>query len=163
MSRAKGKTSRFGGTPRIYCCGCKTKVKPRLTSGAEIYPHRRDLKELPFWKCDGCGNWVGCHHQTENRTRPVGVIATPEIKNARIHIHAILDPIWKSGKIKRQALYDRIGQEIGRTYHTANIRTIEEARNIYRIVLQLGRSIASQQPLPKGRGFEAERLTIPRH
>ena len=66
---------------KIYCCGCGKKVSPRLTSGKEVYPHRSDLIKLPFWKCDKCGNFVGCHHKTKNRTATLGVIATKEIKN----------------------------------------------------------------------------------
>lgn len=77
----------------IYCCGCEKKVPARLTDGAEIYPHRHDLSGLPFWKCDTCGNFVGCHHKTKNRTRPLGCIPTPEIKEARKRIHSLLDPL----------------------------------------------------------------------
>lgn len=119
---------------RIYCCACNRDIEARLTDGAEVYPHREDLAALPFWMCDACGNYVGCHHKTKNRTQPLGVIATPEIKKARQHIHAVLDPIWKSGKMKRASLYKRISDELGWQYHTANIRTIEEARKVYAIV-----------------------------
>jgi hypothetical protein len=69
----------------IYCCGCESAVQARLTDGREIYPHRPDLADLPFWKCDGCGNHVGCHHKTNDRTRPLGNIPTPEIRIARKH------------------------------------------------------------------------------
>lgn len=123
----------------IYCCGCEEKVKARLTDGSEVYPHRRDLSLLPFWKCDRCGNHVGCHHKTDNPTNPLGCIPTPEIKNARQHIHRILDPIWQSGRMKRKALYQEIARQIGRkSYHTANIRSLDEAREVYRIVQQIG-------------------------
>ena len=64
----------------IFCCGCQSDVQARLTDGAEIYAHRRDLASLPFWKCDACGNFVGCHHKTKHRTRPLGCIPTKEIK-----------------------------------------------------------------------------------
>ena len=120
----------------IYCCGCSEKVDARLIDGAEAYPHRPDLKALPFWLCDACGNFVGCHRKTKNRTHPLGCIPTPEIKNARQHIHRILDPLWKSGKWKRGALYADISEKLGWNYHTANIRTIEEARQVYRVVQQ---------------------------
>lgn len=79
----------------IYCCGCKADVGARLTDGREIYPHRADLAALPFWKCDACGNAVGCHHKTKERTRPLGCIPTPELKTARSHIHRVLDPLWE--------------------------------------------------------------------
>ena len=70
----------------------------------------------------------------KNRTTPLGCIPTPEIKEARKHIHALLDPIWQSGKMGRKELYAVISERIGWTYHTAKIRSIEEAREIYRIV-----------------------------
>ena len=118
----------------IRCCGCEKKVEARLTDGGEIYPHRPDLKSLPFWKCDACGNYVGCHHKTKNRTQPLGCIPTPEIKNARQHIHKLLDPIWQSGKMKRKEIYKILSDRLGWKYHTANIRSVEEARKVYRII-----------------------------
>ena len=118
----------------IYCCSCNEKVTARLTNGGEIYPNRADLRELPFWKCDACGNFVGCHHKTKDRTKPLGCIATPELKKARQQIHKILDPIWKSGAMTRKELYQKISENIGWSYHTAKIRSIEDAREIYRIV-----------------------------
>ena len=36
----------------IYCCGCAQDVTARLTDGSEIYPHRLDLADIPFWVCD---------------------------------------------------------------------------------------------------------------
>lgn len=118
----------------LRCCGCQKKIEARLTDGSETYPHRQDLHELPFWKCDACGNFVGCHHKTTNRTRPLGCIPTPEIKNARKHIHAILDPLWQSGKCKRKELYAYLSEKLGWKYHTANIRSVEEGRTVYRLI-----------------------------
>lgn len=121
----------------IYCCGCGAEVKARLTNGREVYPHRADLASLPFWRCDACGNHVGCHWRTADRTRPLGVIATPEVKNARQHLHRLIDPIWQSGRMKRSHLYARITAALGRQYHTAEVRSVEEAREIYRIVQRI--------------------------
>ena len=122
---------------RLYCCGCQSNITARLTNGAEIYPHRPDLRDLPFWRCDQCGNFVGCHHKTQDRTRPLGCIPTAEIKNARRHIHQLLDPVWQSGRMTRPALYRALGDALGRQYHTANIRSIEEAREVYRVARSL--------------------------
>jgi hypothetical protein len=121
----------------IYCVGCQTEVEARLTDGKEVYPHRSDLFELPFWKCDTCGNFVGCHHKTKDRTRPLGCIPTPELKKARQAIHGILDPIWKSGTITRNKLYHKLSEQLGWKYHTAKIRSIEEARKVYRLIEQI--------------------------
>lgn len=123
----------------LYCCGCEAKVNPRLTDGREVYPYRMDLYELPFWKCDACGNFVGCHHKTKNRTAPLGCIPTPEMKRARQHIHAILDPIWRSGRMPRKAIYAKLTEALGWEYHTARLRTIDEARTVYRLVREIAK------------------------
>lgn len=128
-------------TRLIFCCGCQTDVQARLTDGKEIYPHRGDLAALPFWKCDTCKNFVGCHHKTTNPTKPLGCIPTREIKQARQHIHQILDPIWKSGRYDRRELYSMIAHVLGvEQYHTAEIRSVDEARRVYRIVSDIGRA-----------------------
>ena len=121
----------------IYCCGCGKKVEARLTTGREIYPHRPDLSALPFWKCDTCGNYVGCHHKTKDRTRPLGCIPTQEIKDARQYIHVLLDNIWRSKKMRRKEVYAILSEKTGRNYHTANIRSVEEAREVYKILKQI--------------------------
>src|SRR4051812_9276717 len=118
----------------LYCCGCSLDISARLTDGREVYPHRPDLYDLPFWKCDACGNHVGCHHQTKDRIRPLGVIPTPEMKRARQHIHAILDPLWKSGRLKRGDVYATLHEVLGHPYHTGELRTIQEARVVYKAV-----------------------------
>lgn len=121
----------------LHCCGCLTEVEAYLTDGLEIYPHRKDLKDLKFWKCPKCENYVGCHSKTENKTKPLGCIATPEIKKGRQEIHKILDPLWKSKRIDRKEVYAEISNELGWQYHTAKIRTIEEAREVYKIILRI--------------------------
>lgn len=115
----------------IWCCQCQADVDARLTSGAETYPHRADLAAVPRWKCDGCGNHVGTHHKTDNPTRPLGNIPSPELKKARIAIHDLVDPHWKSGVIRRKTLYAHLSKTLGRQYHTGELRTIEEARTVY--------------------------------
>jgi len=124
----------------IYCCGCGLDVGARLTDGSEIYPHRPDLATLPFWKCDNCGNHVGCHHRTRDRTRPLGNIPTPELREARKHIHRLLDPLWESGKMTRKEVYQTLKEKLGYAYHTAEISSVEEARKVYRILKTLSRS-----------------------
>ena len=120
---------------KIFCTGCKKNVDARLADGEEIYPHRPDLYNLPFWKCDRCGNFVGCHHKTEDRIKPLGCIPTQELKNARKHIHRILDPLWQKEGMSRKAIYRQLSEELGWKYHTAKLRNIEEARKVYTLVV----------------------------
>ena len=114
----------------IYCCGCGCEVPARLIDGSEAYPHRPDLFDLPFWKCDTCGNVVGCHHKTNNPTRPLGVIATQEIKDARKRVHAIIDPLWKSRRYTRNYVYRHITSLLGYQFHSAEMRSVEEAQRV---------------------------------
>lgn len=120
----------------LFCCGCKKEVEAVLIRGALAYPHRKDLSCLPFWQCPICKSFVGCHHKTKNKLRPLGCIPSDEIKNARKHIHAKLDPIWQSGKISRCKLYKKISSILGYEFHTAEIRTIEEARRVWRVLIK---------------------------
>lgn len=114
-----------------------------------VYPHRPDLHAQPFWKCDACGNYVGCHHKTDKPITPLGCIPTPEIKNARKHIHAILDPLWQSGRISRKQLYGIISERTGRCYHTAQIRSVEEAREVYRDVKRIWKTLQIEGAIQK--------------
>jgi len=124
----------------LYCCGCNQEIEAKLVDGTVIYPHRPDLADLPFWRCETCRNFVGCHHKTKDRTRPLGCIPTKEIKNARQHIHRILDPLWQTGRMKRGVIYAKLAKAMGSTeYHTAEIRSLEEARQVYRAVQDIAR------------------------
>lgn len=126
----------------LFCVGCQCDVSARLTNGREVYRYRPDLGDLPFWKCDSCGNFVGCHHKTKDRTRPLGCIPTPELKAARQEIHRIIDPIWKSGRVGRSQLYGMIAHLIGvEEYHTAEIRSVETAREVVRVTKELELSL----------------------
>ena len=126
-------------THLLRCCGCNEKVEARLTNGTEIYPHRPDLHSRMFWKCDTCGNYVGCHHKTKNGTAPLGNIPTPELRNARKHIHALIDPVWKAKKMSRNAIYEALSNKLGWQYHTAMIRSDDEAREVYRLAQNIVR------------------------
>lgn len=114
----------------IYCSGCDKKVKARLTDGKEIYPHRQDLYHLPFWKCDWCKNYVGCHHKTKDRTNPLGIIPTKMLRGVRKSIHFYIDPVWREKKLTRSQVYKLLSTYLGREYHTADLRSVKEANLI---------------------------------
>ena len=122
---------------KIHCCACGREISARLTGGREVYPYRPDLKTLPFWRCDTCGNFVGCHHKTPNPTRPLGCIPTPELKEVRKQIHALIDPIWKNGQMSRGKLYAKLGDALGRHYHTGELRSMDEAETVLRAAREI--------------------------
>lgn len=125
----------------IYCCNCKKYIKARLTKGKEIYPHREDLKFIPFWKCDTCKGYVGCHYKTNTPTAPLGCIPSPEIKEYRTKIHTVIDPFWRKckGKTKnkmRTYIYKDISDFLGYEFHSAKIRDLAVAMKIFNYVNQ---------------------------
>jgi hypothetical protein len=66
----------------------------RLTDGAEIYPHRRDLHTKPIWVCDVCRGYVGCHPGT---TDALGTPADAQLRRAREILHnQMIDPLWQT-------------------------------------------------------------------
>jgi hypothetical protein len=69
------------------------------------------------------------------------VLSTKELREARSHIHKLLDPIWLSGRINRKEAYAYISKELGYTYHTGEIRSVIDARKVYRIIQQLKRTL----------------------
>lgn len=125
----------------IYCVACAGIVDARLTNGAEIYPHRKDLADLPFWICDMCSNYVGCHHKSNNPTQPKGDIPTPEVRKYRTTLHRLIDPLWQSNKIKRKHLYARMSEALGYTYHTASIRDEEGFKAAYEVAKKIRDSL----------------------
>lgn len=137
-------------TRSIYCCGCDRDVEARLTDGAEVYPHRPDLAGLPFWMCDTCGNYVGCHHKTEDRTRPLGKIPSAEIRKARQHCHRVVDPLWKNAP----KIYD-IREKLGTPeYRQASARIQKAARG------RTYRYIAAQLSIPEQEAHMGEQTDI---
>ncbi|MHC2294930.1 MULTISPECIES: zinc-finger-containing protein [Bradyrhizobium] len=125
------------------CCG----VPARLTSGAEIYPRRPDLRTKPIYKCDRCESYCGCH---PNTTKSLGVPANAATRRARSQFHDhVFDPIWKTAdktggyanpddgrsaskirKAARSRLYDYLAEKMGldrKDCHTGMF-TVEQCR-----------------------------------
>lgn len=117
----------------IYCCQCRKGIDANLVTGKEIYPHRKDLHRLPFWQCPTCRNYVGCHHKTQDRTRPLGVISTPQMRKAKMGLHETVDRPWQSGHLERREVYRRMAEHLGvEEFHIGELRSVEEmgeARN----------------------------------
>lgn len=127
----------------IWCCGCECTVVARLTNGAELYPSRRDLADLPRWVCDTCGNSVGTHHRSNTPTKPLGCIPTREIAKGRAELHNRMDVLWRFGGMKRGEIYRWIGGTLGRQFHVGELRTLDEIE-VVRNALRRLEEIASK-------------------
>lgn len=129
----------------IFCVSCQIEMNCKLVSGKDVYPHRKDLEDLNFWQCPECKNFVGCHKNKNNS--PLGIIATPELKKARMHIHDLIDPLWKNKTIRRKDLYLMIRKELGWSFHTSMIKSLEEARMIYRLCRNISTQLNNMSPM----------------
>jgi len=96
----------------MTCPYCEKEA--RWCDNAERYGRRYGKSYMCYW-CEDCDAYVGCH---ENTKRPLGTMANANLRRLRMAVHRKIDPLWKSGKIKRKYLYDRISDKIGKSFHT---------------------------------------------
>ena len=59
-------------------------------------------KSYMCYYCADCDAYVGCHQNTQI---PLGTMANKELRGLRIKAHNLIDPLWKSGKMKRGDVY----------------------------------------------------------
>jgi hypothetical protein len=132
---ARQKSGQAASRPETTCLHCESTC--RLTTGAEVYPHRQDLHHLHFHVCDHCDARVGCHGDT---MKPLGHAADKATRDARIQLHnRMLDPLWKKlpeddRKAGRVRTYRFLAWALGierRDCHTGMF-TIERCRDAWR-------------------------------
>ncbi len=92
----------------LACAYCQQPTQ--LVGGNVIYPHRPDLAEKKFYRCEPCGAYVGCHPETET---PLGRVANAELRKAKMDAHAAFDPLWKDGGMKRKEAYAWLRSAMG--------------------------------------------------
>ena len=112
----------------MICPYCKNEAK--WCENKEIYGKNYGNSFMCYY-CKPCNAYVGCHQNTK---KPLGTITNAEGREWRKKVHAKIDPLWKSGQIKRKDLYARISKKIGKTYHTGET-TIEDCKNIFLLEL----------------------------
>ena len=62
------------------------------------------------WNCDA---YVGTHKKSGNPEKPLGTLANAELRELRKQAHALFDPLWKSGKMKRKEAYKYLQENTG--------------------------------------------------
>ncbi len=106
----------------VVCPNCN-KPAPWVEN-KEIYG-RNYGKSYMCYYCKDCDFSVGCHNNTR---QPLGTMIGAEHRRLRRAVHAKIDPLWQSGKIKRGHLYARLTRALGFQYHTgsADIETCKK-------------------------------------
>lgn len=95
----------------------------KLVGGEELYPHRPDLYSLVFYKCRPCEAYVGCHKGT---VQPLGRLANAELRLLRSNAHALFDPLWKRGDMKRSEAYAWLANQLGIAGELCHIGMFDE-------------------------------------
>lgn len=72
-------------------------------------------KSYMCYYCKGCDTYVGCHNNTR---KPLGTMATCELREYRKKVHAKIDPLWNGDKHLRRNLYAYLSKVLGYQYHT---------------------------------------------
>lgn len=98
----------------MTCPYCK---RPAMLVSANVV-YGRQVKDLTeddkrYW-CQTCDAHVGCHKGTD---RPLGTMANRRLRSIRSTTHSLVDPLWQSGKIKRNKLYFMLSVIFGRPFH----------------------------------------------
>jgi hypothetical protein len=93
---------------KVVCPYCQSQAEK--VTGEKIYPHRPDLYHKTFWECEPCDAYVGCHPNTDT---PLGRLADIELREAKMRAHAVFDPIWKGGDMKRGEAYGWLAKQLG--------------------------------------------------
>lgn len=98
----------------------------------EIYG-RNYGKSYMMYLCKPCDAYVGCHN---NSKKPLGVMANKELREWRKRVHSLIDPIWRSGKLRRGQVYARLSRALGFQYHTGE-SDIETCKRVLAIAPEI--------------------------
>lgn len=120
----------------VVCPYCRQAAA--LTRGSEIYPHRPDLRDTPFYRCGACDAQVGCHPGTRD---PLGTLANRELRQARRAAHAAFDPLWREQRMSRTKAYAWLAAALGRPAASCHIGMLDVA------ACQLVVQVCSARPL----------------
>ncbi|MBK8583262.1 MAG: hypothetical protein IPL86_16035 [Flavobacteriales bacterium] len=103
---------------RLNCQYCGRAAK--LVRGVTLYPGHPETHDKYFWRCAPCGAHVGCHPRNKNTKGkpndgkiPLGSLANKELRRARNRAHAMFDPLWRKGKMKRGEAYSWLRETLG--------------------------------------------------
>lgn len=129
-----------------YCTHPASKVTGRV-----IYPHRPDLYAKQFFQCVPCDAYVGCHPDG----RPLGRLANPALRKAKMAAHAAFDPLWqdqrgaypdeqrpqkKLQRIMRARAYQWLAAQMGMDFDDTHIGMFDvlQCKRVVEVVAKAG-------------------------
>ncbi len=116
-----------------------------LVTGEAIYPHHPDLHSQRFWQCSPCHAYVGCHKPNKrlgfDGTQPLGRLANPELRKAKVNAHAAFDSLWRNGSMDRNRAYAWLAGELGIGVEDCHIGEfdVDTCKRVVALVIQRGK------------------------
>lgn len=86
--------------------------------------------------CRPCKAYVGCHL---NSKKPLGTLANKELREWRKRVHALIDPLWKEGRMSRGAMYETLSSNLGYPFHVgeSDIKKCKDAIEIAKYIFKI--------------------------
>ena len=109
----------------MNCNHCNQEAK--WVENKEVYGKNYGQSYM-IWLCRPCDAYVGCHNNT--KTPKGNFLAKANLRKARKEAHALIDPLWKSKKYKRQTIYKRLEEAFNKPIHIGNTETPDECHEI---------------------------------
>lgn len=118
---------------QVNCDYCE---KPaRLMDSAPLYG---GISYGMVWACFDCNAWVGCHKNSKDHA-PLGRLANKELRRAKMEAHRALDPLWKSGGMRRKDAYQLVAEQMSipaREMHIGML-DVNQCRRVVEVCLEL--------------------------
>lgn len=109
----------------VVCPYCNQGAE--LVTGKTLYPHRPDLYEKYFWWCKKDEAYVGTHVNSA-RHHPLGRLANAQLRTLKQKVHALFDPLWKKGAMKRKEAYKKLAAGMGIAPSNCHIGMFDESQ-----------------------------------
>lgn len=94
--------------PQVICPYCGSVAK--FSTSREVYRGQDFGMMYICINYPRCDAYVGVHDGTD---KPLGRMADRELREWKKRVHAIFDPFWKSGQLKRVHAYSRLARMMG--------------------------------------------------
>jgi hypothetical protein len=94
-----------------------------LVTGSIVYPHIPKIKDRYFYQCKEHDALVGCHPDTKI---PLGKLALPALRQLRLAVHRLFDPLWIDGDMSRSEAYRFFGKLMNLSKQKCHVAKFDE-------------------------------------
>ncbi|MFN3809025.1 MAG: zinc-finger-containing protein [Roseateles asaccharophilus] len=134
-----------------------------MVTGAEVYPKHPELADRHIWRCTACDAHVGCHRPgakltgaggqvtISDGTLPMGSLANPELRAARIETHRMLDALWQPpARMNRHDAYAWMARVLEVPREEAHVASLDfdQCVKVMHAIEDLTRAPKEEPPAP---------------